>query len=300
VGPIDAANANVVAIISTLTMHLLTVQRITVSIAPTDEELRSVMTPNKADHQQSEPADLTARQLAELTGTTVRTIHYYASEGLLPGPTGATRAASYTPAHRARLRLIGALREEGLSLAGIRARLAPLSDQQALDVIEAYDRHLAAGDRGPFSPLGLIDAAVKTQLEHGPTGPLPLLSPQQSPPLRSLHAVAHAAPAPRASLEPSDGAREYLERIRVTPPTVAPPAPLPQPAPPRGKPTPTPRPEAWFHFRIADGVELRVRDDRYYEAKGRLNAVVDALRATLQRYGLFGHDPPDASGERRD
>ena len=48
--------------------------------------------------------ELSARELAELAGTTVRTIHYYASEGLLPAPSGATRAATYTAAHLARLR----------------------------------------------------------------------------------------------------------------------------------------------------------------------------------------------------
>ena len=50
---------------------------------------------------------------------------------------------------------------------------------------------------------------------------------------------------------------------------------------------------------MTDGIELRVREDRYHQAKGRMHAVVDALRATLHRYGMLGHDPPDDTITRR-
>ena len=80
-------------------------------------------------------AGLSVRDLAEQADTTVRTIHYYIAEGLLPPPQGTKRNANYTVAHLARLRLIAALRDEGLALAGIRQRLAPLSDEQAVDVM---------------------------------------------------------------------------------------------------------------------------------------------------------------------
>jgi len=99
------------------------------------------------------------RDLADLAGMSVRTIHYYIAEGLLPPPQGAKRNASYTGAHLARLRLIAALREEGLALAAIRARLAPLADEQALAVVTTLDEHLEAGDRA-ITILGLIEAAL--------------------------------------------------------------------------------------------------------------------------------------------
>src|SRR5574338_1010843 len=96
----------------------LTVARITVTILP-------VLLERSMEERMLE-AGWSIRELAEQAGTTVRTIHYYISEGLLPPPSGATRSATYSDAHLARLRLIGPLRDEGLALASIRQRLAPL------------------------------------------------------------------------------------------------------------------------------------------------------------------------------
>jgi DNA-binding transcriptional MerR regulator len=244
-----------------------------------------------------------ARELAELAGTTVRTIHYYASEGLLPAPSGSTRAATYTAAHLARLRLIGALRDEGLSLAGIRVRLAPLNDEQALSVVAALDRHLAAGNATPLSPLGLIDAAVSTHIAGDEEAAAPLLDALPAPPAQRRLQRAEMRVPPQAQAAP-DSARDYLDRVLRRPPTANPPLspalPTPHTRPAARKPEPTQRPEAWYHFRVTEGVELRVREDRYYQAKGRMHAVVDGLRTTLQRYGLLGPDPPDDSSTRRD
>src|SRR5688572_20306478 len=101
--------------------------------------------------------------MAERAGVTVRTIHYYTSEGLLPPPEGTTRGATYSAAHLARLRIIAALRDEGLALGRIRERLAPLTDAQALHVGEALDQHLATGDTSPLTSLGLIDLELTRQ-----------------------------------------------------------------------------------------------------------------------------------------
>jgi DNA-binding transcriptional MerR regulator len=253
--------------------------------------------------------ELSARELAELAGTTVRTIHYYASEGLLPAPSGATRAATYTAAHLARLRLIGALRESGLSLAGIRARLAPLTVAQALAVVEALERNLAAGGATPLSPLGLIDAAVNTQIAGDEEAVMQVLEAVASPAPTARfaqRAELRMTPSPQAHAPAPDSARNYLDRVLRRPPAEssvpaepAPTAPA-RPRPAARTPLPSSRPEAWYHFRVTDGIELRVRVDRYHQAKGRLHAVVDALRATLQRYGMLGHDPPDDTNARRD
>ena len=91
--------------------------------------------------------ELSARELAELAGTTVRTIH---STTRRRGSRCCCRAArpARQPTRRHTLRgcaLFGALRDEGLSLAGIRVRLAPLNDAQALAVVEAFYRDLATG-----------------------------------------------------------------------------------------------------------------------------------------------------------
>lgn len=237
-------------------------------------------------------AGWSVRDLAELAGTTVRTIHYYISEGLLPPPAGATRNAFYSPAHLARLRLIGALRDEGLALASIRQRLAPLSDEQALEVAGELDQHLSQSGETPLTTLGLIEAALASRNVAGS---------EDSPSLRYASASlaepneAFDAQSRRAEADESRGsAGDYLNRVLRKPASSRPamPVPMPRPKPAPRKPIEGERPEAWYHFQIDDGIELRVREDRYRESKGRLRAVIDTLRMTLRRYGL-SHNEQD-------
>lgn len=254
--------------------------------------------PGRGNAGEAPAEELSARELAEQTGTTVRTIHYYASEGLLPAPRGATRAATYSAAHAARLRLIAALREQGLSLAGIRARLTRLTDQQALDLAEALARQAAGDDTAALSPLGLVDAML-ARLDESPVDAVGQAAAPAPP------ASAFVSHAPRLAAHGDvDSARNYLDRL-LRKPSPAPrsqpspqPKPQPRPQPPRA-PDPSPRAEAWYHVTIADGIELRVREDRYYRAKGRLAAVAEAVRAALARYGLLGDDQRAADDARR-
>ncbi|HEX5167178.1 MAG TPA: MerR family transcriptional regulator [Thermomicrobiales bacterium] len=226
------------------------------------------------------------RELAEQAGTTVRTIHYYISEGLLPPPAGATRSATYSEAHLARLRLIGALRDEGLALASIRQRLAPLSDEQALDVVADLDEHLAEPEATPLTTLGLIEAALASRaMEEEVTSQMTTVSRVMPSPATAPYS-AEVAPSDRA-----DSASEYLKRVLRKPAPrpeqpVPMPRPMPRPAPPQRPQLDTSRPETWHYYQIEDGIELRVREDRYRESKGRLLAVIDTLKTSLRRYGL--------------
>ena len=65
----------------------------------------------------------TVDQVAELTGTTVRTIRWYQSEGLLPSPRRAGRTAVYDLEHVSRLESIRDLQAHGLTLVAIRRLL---------------------------------------------------------------------------------------------------------------------------------------------------------------------------------
>jgi len=69
-------------------------------------------------------------ELAELSGVTPRTLRYYISRGLLPGPEKAGRGATYNDGHLARVREIQSLQAEGLTLAGIARRLAPEAPEE--------------------------------------------------------------------------------------------------------------------------------------------------------------------------
>jgi DNA-binding transcriptional MerR regulator len=84
----------------------------------------------------------TVEDVARLTGTTVRTIRWYQSEGLLPPPRRAGRMAVYDTDHVSRLASIRDLQAHGLTLTAIRRLL---------------DR--APGSAGPTA-LAFIRAAV--------------------------------------------------------------------------------------------------------------------------------------------
>ncbi|WP_375479949.1 MerR family transcriptional regulator [uncultured Jatrophihabitans sp.] len=71
--------------------------------------------------------EYTVDELAARTGLTVRTVRFYASEGLLPPPERRGRVAFYDGRHRMRLDLIRTLQEHGYTLSAIQRVLARLS-----------------------------------------------------------------------------------------------------------------------------------------------------------------------------
>src|SRR6187431_808554 len=73
--------------------------------------------------------------LARLSGVTPRTVRYYVAQGLLPSPEQAGPSTRYGEGHLARLRLIRRLQREHLPLAEIRARLAPLGDDEVAQLV---------------------------------------------------------------------------------------------------------------------------------------------------------------------
>lgn len=97
-----------------------------------------------------------AKDLADLAGTTVRTIRYYHQEGLLPIPPPGTSWRSYGFAHLTRLMRIRWLVESGIPLAEVRHMLPALghgsrsADELALveddlqAVLAVIDGHIAA------------------------------------------------------------------------------------------------------------------------------------------------------------
>jgi DNA-binding transcriptional MerR regulator len=73
---------------------------------------------------QAQVDEFTIDELAARTGMTVRTLRFYATEGLLPAPTRRGRIAYYDSRHRLRLDLVRTLQEHGYTLAAIERVLA--------------------------------------------------------------------------------------------------------------------------------------------------------------------------------
>lgn len=71
---------------------------------------------------------LTVDELAARTGMTVRTVRFYAAEGLLPPPARQGRIALYGPSHRMRLEFIRELQDFGYTLAGVQRCLARIPE----------------------------------------------------------------------------------------------------------------------------------------------------------------------------
>ena len=214
------------------------------------------------------PGQFNARDLAEQAETTVRTVHYYVSEGLLPPPEGTTRNALYGQAHLARLKIIAALRAEGLSLAAIRSRLDQLSDDgiiEVLQTLERYDDELSTGD---VTVLGLIEAAVVDQSSDTQANEV---IDRQPPVLLSSSMQLAESSLP-------DSARDYVDRMLNR-------SEIPGRAPSRREAHARPKrpPETWHHFTIEDGIDIRVRDDRLRPERRQIETFIESVRDLARR-----------------
>src|SRR5256885_15110453 len=77
--------------------------------------------------------EFTVDELAARTGMTVRTLRFYASEGLLPPPHRRGRIAYYDARHRMRLDLVRTLQKHGYTLSAIQRVLARIPEEASAD-----------------------------------------------------------------------------------------------------------------------------------------------------------------------
>jgi DNA-binding transcriptional MerR regulator len=174
-----------------------------------------------------EQAGLTVEELAERAGVSVRTVRYYISQGLLPGPDGRGRAAAYKDDHLARLLLIRRLADQHVPLAEQRQRLEGLTLPEVTSLLGEEERHGAALEqaeaaRSPRDYVGTLLARARAARSE----------PGQSP----------------------------MPRAAVSPPAQLPMAGAMRSEPARAAPSPM-LSETWHTWQLAPGIELRVRAD---------------------------------------
>jgi DNA-binding transcriptional MerR regulator len=161
----------------------------------------------------------TIADLAALTGVSIRTIRYYLSQGLLPGPGEPGPGAHYTEGHANRLRLTKRLQEQHLPLAEIRNRLAGLTEEEISTFVSTEQ---------PVSPSTSALDYIRSVLSKGERSvaeaPQSLSLRQMSAPLMSSMADAPGQPASAATAapdrtptEPQPLERSQWERLSLGP-----------------------------------------------------------------------------------
>jgi len=193
-------------------------------------------------------------ELAERAGTTVRTIRYYADEGLLPQPVTQGKYSYYTQSHLDRLELIRRMKDAFLPLRHIKNIMDSLTDedvqqrllQQPPSSPQASPAAYPPKDSGS-SALEYISRVMDKRSEYKPI-PLP------------------PAPAPaqftRENQQPAPASRSL--------------APLRPPAA-----------ENWLRIQLAPGVELHLRNPTDADGTIRVNKLIDFAKRIFERPGAI-------------
>ncbi len=111
------------------------------------------------------------QELVTESGVPRRTIYFYVQQGILPPPEGAGLAAHYNEEHLLRLRLIPALRRQGLRLDEIRARFGKMGLEEMRRMQEQTAQPAPAAPRSIHeTPAGMYSTpVVPGQLPGSPT-----------------------------------------------------------------------------------------------------------------------------------
>ncbi|MDO4887782.1 MAG: MerR family transcriptional regulator [Actinomycetaceae bacterium] len=116
------------------------------------------------------------KELADLAGTSVRTIRHYHHIGLLPIPPTSSGRRDYGTAHLARLLRIRWLARSGLSLTQIGTLLsndAPLNREQALEELRQTAQSIDEHIEGLVAQRNQIGELIETVARGEPLSPLP-------------------------------------------------------------------------------------------------------------------------------
>ncbi len=197
-------------------------------------------------------------ELAERAGVTVRTIRFYAAEGLLPAPIIKGKYAYYTDEHLDRLELIQKLKDLHLPLREIRTTLNTTRPEE-----------------------------VRQKLEKN------MLQEEASPPPASQ--ARFPSPAGKQALEYITRVKNIREGLSRPDYSSEPPV---SPAPSRQPPTPAQLPgkrevlkgeEIWRRMSLAPGVELNMREPVDPESTYRLQKLVEFAQQLFQHHPKGGN-----------
>ncbi len=177
---------------------------------------------------QEHKTHLTIEELAELVAIPVRTIRYYISEGLLPGPEGRGKATVYGTEHLLKLRLIRRLSQQHMPL----AEMTQLTGRLSLAEIAAL-----LSQETPPTPEGVQAQQLTPPQEYIASL---LRNAQTAIPRLALPSIPPPAPAPEREGPAASGqVAETREKYQT-------------PFPAGG--------DGWRRWQLVPGVELHIKD----------------------------------------
>ena len=154
---------------------------------------------------------LSIEELAERAQVSPRTVRYYISEGLLPGPGARGKSASYGGDHLARLLLIRRLLDQGMPLAEVRRVTEALSPAEVRGLLREEDERAATLERAAeeASPREYVSELLRqAQARRQPASP----KPRAASGVMGLTALPAPMPSGGATSAPTD-----WQRIEIAP-----------------------------------------------------------------------------------
>jgi len=167
---------------------------------------------------------LSIEELADRAGVSVRTVRYYITQGLLPGPATRGKYASYDEDQLARLQLVRLLVDQHVPLAELRERLAQLSAQEVRTLLRQEQRRVRTREQARTAPSprdyvsGLLARArAPSTMSPAPSMPTPAAPRVQAVPTTPItqpDAMQRWELAPGVELYVrADSARHYARLI---------------------------------------------------------------------------------------
>ena len=210
---------------------------------------------------------MSIEEIAAASGVPVRTIRFYITNRLLPGPGARGRAAAYGEEHLLRFRLIGLLVEQHVPLEKIRQRLEGLTmaDLQAV-LAEEPARAALEQESAATSPRDYITGLLRRARQERFADTAARYQPRADAGAtcsRSASGFCATAARRDGTVPGADAAvpatcpQRHCRPAWPSPFSAPMQPPAPAPAPPA---MPHPSGQGWRRWELAPGVELQVRE----------------------------------------
>jgi Ca-activated chloride channel family protein len=186
---------------------------------------------------------MTIEELADLVGVPVRTVRYYITEGLLPGPGTRGKGTVYGEEHLLRLRLVRMLAEQRVPLAEIREQVGSLALPEVQALLNEEHRRAQRQARVAESPRAYISSLLD----------------RARPGVQSPHRSQYASVKPQAPM-----AEEMRVDKDLTPQEEA-------------------GGEGWWRWELLPGIELSVRADALGRHRGLVEELLRVARSRSSR-----------------